>query len=293
MEIKIYADAGSNLFDSLLKEKNAQVTIIPMTLDIEGKIYKCYEDNIDVESFSKGFYEELRAGKNVKTSLANPNIFLDAFKKDVDEGNKIICFTLASGISGTYQSACIAANQINDEKGEEVVHIIDAKTASLGEGAQALYAYELVQKGLLFDEIIKACEERVSKVRSEFTVDDIRYLKKTGRVSAVVAKIASLLNIKVLLKGNDEAKIVSFGKVHGRMMSIKTLAKTCLDHIVDINQTIYITHCDAEEDAQKLKDLLVAGGCKNVELYYYDLITGSHVGPGTLAVFYVGENRNN
>ena len=77
------------------------------------------------------------------------------------------------------------------------------------------------------------------------------------------------------------------------MMSIKTLAKTCLDHIVDKNQTIYITHCDAEEDAQKLKDLLVAGGCKNVELYYYDLITGSHVGPGTLAVFYVGENRNN
>ncbi|MGN1295210.1 MAG: DegV family protein, partial [Bacilli bacterium] len=113
------------------------------------------------------------------------------------------------------------------------------------------------------------------------------------RVSAVVAKIASLLNIKVLLKGSDEAKIVSFGKVHGRAMSIKTLAKTCLDHIVDKDQTIYICHCDAKDDANKLKDLVVAGGCKNVELYYYDLITGAHVGPGTLAIFYMGENRNN
>lgn len=294
MEIKIYCDAGSNLYNKVIKDQDVEgIKVVSMNLFVEDKTYHCYDDDIDVEKFAHEYYDELRAFKNIHTSLINPNDFMEAFKEDVEKGNKIICFTMASGISGTYQSCVLAANQINDEKGEEVVHVVDSKTAGFGEGLQAIEAYKLVKAGKSFEEICKASEDLVLKVRSEFTVDDIRYLSKTGRVSSLVAKIATLLNIKVLLKGSDEAKIVNTGKVHGKVMALKSLANTCLEHIKDKeNQIVYISHCDDVEDANKLKDLLTAGGVKNIYIAIHDLATGSHIGPGSIGVFYIGENRN-
>lgn len=294
METKIYVDAGGNLYNTVLKDQDVEgIKVVSMNLFVEDKNYHCYDDDINVEKFAHEYYDELRAFKNIHTSLINPNDFIEAFSKDVELGNKIICFTMASGISGTYQSCVLAANQINDEKGEEVVHVIDTKTAGFGEGLQAINAYKLVKEGKSFEEVCSISEELVLKVRSEFTVDNIKYLARTGRVTNLVAKIASLLNIKVLLKGSDEAKIVSTGKVHGKVMAIKSLASTCLEHIVDKeNQVVYISHCDDLESANKLKELLVAGGIKNIYIAIHDLATGSHIGPGSVGVFYIGENRN-
>ncbi len=139
---------------------------------------------------------------------------------------------------------------------------------------------------------LKEAEDLVFKVRSEFTVDDILYLSSTGRVSPLVAKIANLLRIKVMLKGSNESTIELTKKVHGRKIAIKSLINTCLEKIVDKNQTIYITHCDCEEDALSVKNGLMEGGINHIEVYPYDLITGSHVGPGCVALFYIGENRD-
>ncbi len=293
MAIKIYADAGSNLFKSILEEKQADIHIIKMPLYVEDKTYMCYDENINVEEMSSRFYQDMIEGKEVKTSLINPTTFIDEFKKETDKGNQIICFIMAKGISGTYQSACIAAKEINEEKGEEVVYIVDSATAGFGEGMQALHAYELVKQGKDFQTIIKEVENYRWKVRSEFTVDNIKYLGKTGRVKPIVAKLASLLKIKILLKGSYESNIIMTGKTIGRTLSIKKLASTCLEHINKaIKQVIFIAHCEAKKDAETLKRLLMEGGLANIEIYPYDLITGSHVGPGALALFYVGENRN-
>ena len=293
MAIKIYADAGSNLFKSILDEKHADIHVVKMPLYVEDKTYMCYDENINVEEMSSHFYQDMIEGKDVKTSLINPTTFENEFRKETDKGNQVICFIMAKGISGTYQSACIAAQIINEEKGEEVVHIVDTATAGFGEGMQALHAYELVKQGKDFKTIIKEVENYRWKVRSEFTVDNIKYLGRTGRVKPIVAKLANLLKIKVLLKGSDESNITMTGKTIGRLLSIKKLASTCLEHInKKVKQVIYIAHCEAKKDAEALKKLLIEGGLTNIEIYPYDLITGSHVGPGALALFYVGENRN-
>ena len=292
MSIKIYADTASNLFPSLLKEKGLDIHVIKMNLDVGNDVYLCYDENADINEMSKKFYQAVEEGKDIKTSLINPDTFLNEFKDDIDNGNQIICFIMAKGISGTYQSAVLAANEINEKQGKEVVHIVDTATAGLGEGRQAIHAYELVKQGKTFEEIIKEAETYRWKVRSEFTVDDIKYLGKTGRVKPIVAKLASLLKIKILLNGSYESEIAMTGKTIGRTNSIKKLANQCLDYIDrKVPQIIYITHCNALEDANLLKTLLEAGGLKDIEIYPYDLITGSHVGPGCIAMFYVGKDR--
>ena len=292
MAVKIYADAGSNLFPEFLKEKNLDITIVKMKLFIAGKEYNCYDENLDTKQLSKTFYEELSGNDDIHTSLINPNDYMEAFKTDIEKGNKIICFTMAKGISGTYQSACLARDMINEEKGEEMVYIVDSATAGFGEGLQAIEALKNVQKGDKFEEIYQKAEEFKWKVRSEFTVDDIMYLAKTGRVSKVVAKIANVLKIKVLLKGSNESNIVQTGKVAGRKLSIKKLVNQCAEYIRNPdNQTVYLTHSNCYDDAMKMKLMLIDEGIKNVEVYNYDLVTGSHLGPNALAIFYVGEDR--
>lgn len=291
--IKIYADAGSNLFPSILKEKNLDIRVIPMTLQIEDEQLICYEDKIDVNEFSKSFYEKMKEGKKVSTTLINPYRFMEEFENDIMNGNDIICFTMAKGISGTYQAAKMAEKELNEKYQRSAIHVIDSRTAGFGEGLQAIHAYELSKNIQDFDTLIEKCEQFVYKVRSEFTVDKIKYLARTGRVNPLMAKGADLLHIKIILKGTNDSKIANTAKVPGRKNAIKYLADTCLTHIdKNIEQTIYIAHCHDYQAAEQLKMLLNNGGLNSIEIYDYDLVTGSHVGPGALAIFYIGENRD-
>ena len=200
MAIKIYADAGSNLFKGIITKRNADIKIVNMSLTIDEHIYNCYEDEIDVDKFSHTFYQKMREGKNINTSQITPYTYLEAFKKDIKEGHQIICFVMAKGISGTYNSACKARDIINQEQGKEMVYIVDSATAGFGEGMQALHASELVKKGMDFKTICHECEKFKFKVRSEFTVGDIKYLISKGRVSALLAKFINFLRIKFILK---------------------------------------------------------------------------------------------
>ena len=213
MAIKVFADAGSNLFPEFLKKKKLDITVVPMKLLIAGKEYICYSPDFDMPSVIKTFYEELYNKNDIHTSLINPHDFYTAFKEEVDKGHQIVCFTMAKGISGTYQSACLAASMINDELKKEMVYVIDSATAGFGEGIQAMKAHELIEQGLTFEELKKELEIFKFKVRSEFTVDDIRFLAKTGRVNRVVAALAKTLKIKVFLKGSTESLIVLTSKV--------------------------------------------------------------------------------
>ena len=293
MAIKIYADAGSNLFKDIIQKRNAEIKVVNMSLTIDEKIYQCYEDDINVDQFSHSFYQKMREGRNINTSQITPYNYLEAFKEDIEQGNQIICFVMAKGISGTYNSACIARDQINQEQGKEMVYIVDSATAGFGEGLQAIHAYELVKKGMSFKDVCYECEKFKFKVRSEFTVGDIKYLIKKGRVSALLAKFINFLRIKFILKGSNKSKIEVAGKVSGRKMALRRLAETCIAKIRHPEkQTVYISHCDVYDDALSLKNYLNEHGVKNVEIYFYDLITGAHIGPDSLALFYVGDNRD-
>ena len=262
-----------------------------MHLRIDDQEYVCYDENLDFDTFSKQFYKDLEEGKKVQTSLVNSGDYLEAFKKDVDAGHEIFCLTMAKGISGTYNAACIARDEVNEEKGKEVVYVLDTATAGFGEGLQAIKAYELAKEGKSLKEIAEFMEEFKWKVRSEFTVDTIKYLLKTGRVNAILAKIVKLISLKLMLYGSYESKIEVSSRVLGRVKSIQKLGQQCIDFIDDKKSTVWISHCDCLEDANKLADMLRAKGIKNIEIHDYDLITGSHIGPNALAIFYVGKNR--
>ena len=287
MQVKILADAVSNLFPEILKKKNLDIRIIPISLRIDGDSYDLYNDSFNLEEFNKKYYDAVAQNKSLATSLISPGEYASIFKEEIEKGNKIICFTMAQGISGTYQSACIARDMVNEEYGSKVVEIIESMTAGFGEGLQAAHAYELAKKGKSFEEIIKDAEIYKHYIRSDFTVDKIKYLLNTGRVSKTLARFATLLNIKVLLKRSKDSKIEFSGTSLGKVNAIKQLSKIVLSKINKAkNQIVYITHCNIINDAKKLKDLLLKGGIKNVEIYDYDYISGAHIGPGSLAVFY-------
>ena len=293
MAIKIYADAVSNLFKNIIINKGLDIKVMTLHLRIDDKEYLCYEDNIDIEQFSKTYYELMKEGKDVKTSLVSPGDYEKAFLEEAEKGNKVICFTMAKGISGTYNSACLARDSVNEAKKEKVVEVIDCMTAGFGEGLQAIHAFELVKEGHSFEDIIKECEDFKYYVRSDFTVDDIKFLLKTGRVSRALARFMNLLNIKILLKRSTESKIAFAGSAIGKKNSIKQLSKIVLDQIdLGKKQTVYITHCNCLEDAETLKNYLVNGGVKDIEIYFYDLISGAHIGPGSLACFYVAKESD-
>ena len=296
MGIKIVAEATCNLFKSVLDKKATKnIRIVKMPLFVGEKEYTCYDDDMDIVEFSKFYFEELDKGTKVRTSLVNPDAFEKVFREEVGNGNKVICFTMASGISGTNQSANIAKDLINEEFKEEKVYVVDCMTCGFGEGLQVLNAEKLVNEGKTFEEVKAEVEKFKHFVRSEFTVDEIKYLISTGRVSRAMAKFLTLANIKVLLKNNLESKIVFDGPAFGRKNAIVKLADKVKEKInLNLDQTVYITHCVAEEDAQKLKDLIVSKtGIKpeKVEIYDYDLISGAHIGPRSLAVFYVSEEE--
>lgn len=292
MSIKIYTDASSNLFKKILDDKNLDITVLPMTLEMDDKKYICYKEDIDVDSMSLEFYTKMEEGHKPKTSLISPGFFLECVENEIKKGNQVIYVSLASGISGSFQSATMIKDQLNEEYNGNFVEVIDSKTAGFGEGMIAIKACQLVKEGLSFDDVVTKTNEYVYKVRSEFTVDSIKYLAQTGRVSKFAATIASVLLIKPLLYGSNEGKIEVTGKIRGRNMAIKTLANQVIDYIKDKSSLVYIAHCNALDGANKLAELLNEEGINNIEIYYYDLITGAHVGPGTIAVFYEGENRN-
>ncbi len=291
MSVRIYTDAGSNLFKEILLKRNADIVLLPMTLRLNGKEYRCYSEDIDVEKMSKEFYSAMKGGAKPQTSLASPGLFEEKAKEEIAKGNEVLYVTLSSGISGTFNAATLIAKELNQKEGKEVVHVLDSKTAGLGEGMIALYAANLAKEGFSLEEIVSKTEKYRQTVRSEFTVDSIRYLANSGRVSNVAAILAGVLLIKPLLYGSPEGKIVVTSKVQGRKNSIKKLASQVLENVFDKEKLVYIAHCDSLEDAKSLEALLKEGGIRNIEIYYYDLITGAHVGPGTLAVFYEGKNR--
>lgn len=287
MGVKIFADAVSNLFPSIIKAKKLDVKVMRVHLRINDELFDLYDDNFNLEDFNKRYYEAMKNNDEIKTSLVSPGEYVEAFKEEIDKGNKVICFTMAQGISGTYQSACLAKDMVNEEYNDRVVEIIDSMTAGLGEGLQVIRADSLVKQGKSFEEIIKDANEYKHYVRSDFTVDQIKYLVSTGRVPGALARFMKFLHIKVLLKRSSESKIAFAGTSLGRTNSIKQLAKIVLNKITKVKkQIVYISHCNIINDALKLKDLLIKGGVKNVEIYDYDFISGAHIGPNSLAVFY-------
>lgn len=282
----IVTDTSANLDCSLLQQRN--IAAIPFTFFVGGQEQTC----TDTACFDgPAFYSAMRSGTQVKTSQVSPQQYIDLFSPMLAMGQEILFVGMSSGISGSYHSAEIAAQQLKEVFPDARIRLVDTLGASLGEGLLVLEAADCRDRGMTLDETadrLMAMRHRMAQV---FTVEDLKYLRRTGRLSNVTALVGMMLNIKPLLKGDNEGKIVTFARMRGRRQSIQGLAER-YDALVrhPEEQMVGIAHADCPEDAKTLASLLRAKHPpKEIMTVCYEPVTGSHVGPGTLALFFLGD----
>lgn len=287
MAFTVFADGTANLPGSLLDG----IRLLPGEITIDGKSVTYTGD---IEHFDvKSYYDSLRSGVSVRTSLLNTNLFLTYFEPVLKEGLDAVYISMSSGISGTYNAARLAADQLHDEYPDRVVHIVDSHGCGFGNGLLALKAAELAKSGVDTAEASKILDDMVEHCCQYFTVDDLNFLKRTGRVSGAAALIGTTLHIKPILYGDSTGHIVSCASCHGRRKAIRMLASKYAEKKMDLNAPkIFISHGDCLDDAMSLKEMILEiTPDADVTVCPHEPFSGSHVGPGMLGLFFLGKER--
>ena len=283
MSFAVLTDTSGNLPSSLVRER--KLGVIPFPYFFEGKEHTC----LDSESFSgDDFYARIKGGLAVTTSQISPQQYSDFFRPYIESGEDVIFVAMSSGISGSCNSARIGAVMLLEEYPARRIEIIDTRGASLGEGIIALLAADYRDQGMATGEAAQLLNRHVEQMFNVFTVDDLMHLRRGGRLSNLAAIVGMVLNIKPILKGNEEGKIVAFAKVRGRKKSIETLAAQ-YDKLVaePERQIVGIAQAGCRQDAELLASLLKKNHPpKEILVVEYEPVTGSHVGPGALALFF-------
>ena len=287
MTFAVFSDGTANLPGYLLDG----ITVLPITYTMNDvpHIYTGDIENFDVHTY----YEALRNGASVKTSLLNTELFLSEFEPVLKEGTDIVYIAMSSHISGTYNAARIAAEQLAEEFPERFIHIVDSLGCGFGNGILAVKAAQLSKDGVSCREAARILDDLVPHCDQYFTVDDLNFLKRTGRVSGAAAVIGTALNIKPILYGDHTGHIVSCSKCHGRKKSIKALAEKYRQKRMDIAEPqVFISHGDCLGDAESLKEMILAETPDaRVIICPHEPFSGAHVGPGMLGLFFLGNER--
>lgn len=284
---KLYTDTSANLPLALLREYD--IAVIPFSYTVNG-VAEDYNEETDFDG--KAFYDAMRRGAEVKTSMVNPATAAAFFERALAQGDDVLYVGMSGGISGTAQAAVIAAGELTEKYPARKIVTIDTYAASLGEGLQVLEATRMIEEGKSLDEIKTHLLARRPHMCQFFTVDDLAYLKRGGRISSATALIGTVLSIKPILCGDETGHIVSCGKVRGMKRAYQELANYYDGRALDKSEMLGIAHADNEEGAQALIALLrdkgFTGECLNV---VYEPVTGAHVGPGTVALFFYGTEK--
>lgn len=280
---KVMTDTSANLPTELAERHD--ITVIPFSYFVNGERHTSLEtENFDGESF----YAAMRSGADVTTSQINPHQYIEAMRPVLEKGRDILFVGMSSGVSGAYNCAEIAAEELRPDYPERKIRLVDTLGASLGEGLLVLRAVRDKVAGLSLDDVYNKLMDLRHRLCNIFTVDDLKYLRKGGRLSNFSFIVGTLLQIKPLLKGNEEGKIVAFAKLRGRKKALEELANRYDEYVVGADeQTVGIAHADCPEDAARLAELLRRNNPpKDILTVGYEPVTGSHVGPGTLALFF-------
>ena len=263
--------------------------VLNMSYTMDGVSY--VPDGTDENS--REIYRQLRAGKNIVTAQVNSETWREAFEEILAGGDDLLVIAFSSGLSGTCQAAFTAAEEAREKYPDRKLEVIDSLCASAGEGLLVDYALRNRDKGMSLEDNAAWVRENVQNIIHWFTVDDLMFLMRGGRVGVVSAYIGSLVKIKPILHVNEEGKLIPREKVQGRRKSIRALADKVKQNIVNPEgQLVLISHGDCEAEAQSLADMIKAElPVAEVRLSYIGPIVGAHSGPGTLAVFFMGKGR--
>jgi len=283
----IYTDSACDIAPETLKEWGVLHSSLTLRFTDSEEEYL----NDDVDAYD--FYKKMREGGVAKTAAVNTETFKERFLEILNEGKDILYLGFSSGLSTTFNSARVAAMDLKDEGVEGNVVVIDTLAASAGFGLLVYFAKEMKKDGKSLDEIAEAIKATVPGLCHWFTVDDLVYLKRGGRISSTAAFVGNLLGIKPVLHVDDEGHLINVSKVRGRRGALSALADKYGELAVDKeNGVVFISQADCLEDAKVLEAMLSERyGAKVALITDVGPVIGAHSGPGTMALFFVGKNR--
>ena len=283
----IYADSSCDLSTEMLSSRNVYSSSLTFRFDDSDKEYT--NDAMPIGEF----YQKMRDGGVAKTAAVNSETFLTEFEKILKSGSDILYLGFSSGLSTTYNSARIAAEQLKDSYPERKILLVDTLAASAGIALLIDLIIEKKDAGATIEEARDYAEDMKLKISHWFTVDDLVYLKRGGRVSATTAIVGNMLGIKPVLHVDDEGHLTNVNKVRGRRTSLMALADQFGELAVDKeNGKVYISHSDCLKDAEELGRIIEEKyGAKTTLITNVGPVIGAHSGPGTLALFFVATKR--
>lgn len=275
-------DSTANLPKDYYKEHN--ISMIPLQIYMDGEIYDDLSEKLPPEAF----YQKMREGSEPKTAQINEQTAREYFESLLAKGEDILHISFSSALSGNTPTIMKIASELNETNKNRIL-VFDSLNASVGEGIFVLIAEDLMNEDKSIDEIYNTLTEMRHSSRAIFTVEQLKYLVRGGRVSKFSGVLGSLLNIKPILKVNDEGKLVGFKKVISRKKSILELADICASTIAD-NKYVYIAHAVCLDEAKILADTLESSIGKRPEIVDLTQVIGSHTGPGLIALFFIAKD---
>ena len=287
MNYQIITDSACDLPLDVLRELN--VVTVPLIVNFRGE---ARDDTVE-DSQVKELYDAMRAGEMASTSAVNPEGWRGVVEPVLAAGKDALVLAFSSGLSTTYQSAVIAADELREQYPQRKIQVVDTCAAALGQGLLVWHTCKMRDAGLSLEELAAWVENARDHTCHWFTVDDLVYLKRGGRVSAATAVLGTVLNIKPVLHVDNEGHLISMVKARGRKAAINTLVAKMGELQGDWdNSTVFICHADAMEDAEKLAALVKEKyGVKDAFIGNLGAVIGSHAGPGTLALFFMGSQK--
>ena len=284
-EYVLITDSACDILPEKLREWDVELIRLAYLFTDDGK------EMLDNDQPMKEFYNEMREGRVAKTSGVNEDAFLRAMTPILESGKDLLYLGFSSGLSVTCENGKKAAAQLAEQYPDRKIRVVDSLCASAGQGLFVYLAVENRNKGMGIDENADAMEADKLHLCHWFTVEDLKYLKRGGRVSAATALLGTALNVKPVLHVDNEGHLIKMTQVHGRKKSIRTMAEKLGESILE-GSPIFISHGDCEEDAQMLATILKEQyGLETNLITGIGSVIGAHSGPGTLALFFRGKER--
>ena len=283
----IITDSGCDLSADMVEALG--VDVLPMRLLIDGNEYNHYHDYRELSM--NAFYEKVRAGHFGQTSCVSTGVIAEAMESYIQKGMDVLYLSLSSGLSGSYTSACLAADTVKEDYPDAVIHVIDTKAVSVGIGMLVYMAAQNKKKGMSIEDNAKYLEEHSNNICHYFMVDDLKYLQKSGRISTISAIAGTAVGIKPIFIMNDEGKIAVTAKVRGTKVATKRLAEAVAEKCNDASM-MFIVHMDNKSGADALSER-IKEKYPNTQIVVNNVgpIIGNHTGFGTLAVIFHGDCR--
>lgn len=287
---QIITDSNTDLTPALVEELD--VHVIPMEYTLNGKTYLQYPDERELST--KEVYERLSAGEVATTNQINSLTFTETFEPYLQKGLDILYIGFSSGLSGTYNCSRLVAQELAEKYPERKILVTDSLAASMGEGLLVYNAVQQKNAGLSIDELYQWVMDNRNRLAHWFTVEDLNFLKRGGRISGAAAMFGTMLGIKPVLHVDNEGHLIPVEKIRGRRQSLNTL----VDHMAKTvehpeEQTVFISHGNALEDAEYVAEQVKSRfNVKNTYINYIGPVIGSHSGPGTIALFFLGKSKD-